>query len=287
MDQDQIYRGVRDAFAPPNKQPYRDAVARIAKEPPPPPAPRPPLLEDDASSWAAPPDDSDLASRRATTGSLVIVDTGVMAVNQLTVEGKHWIEQSDRVLFLGADPVTERWIQSLNENLESLSRLETSDEIVERSLDHVRAGLAVCIAIHGRSTMSEEVSREAIGQGRAEGFPAVVVSGVSALDCLSTDLGLDLAQSGCQIFAAEAFLERRQPDPSVALVLHLSDDSPFGELLELLRRAYGAERKAVLYEPARYAVLEPVIQHCAIGAIDEADLARISIFYVPPKDADG
>ena len=287
MEEDQIYRGVRDAFAPPSWQPYRDAAVRLAKEPPPAPAPTAPLLEDDALNWAAGPDDGDVARARATTGSLVIVDTSVMAVNQVTVEGKQWIEQSDRVLFLGTDPVTERWIQSLNQNLESLSRLETSDEIVERTLDHVRAGMAVCIAFHGRSAMSAEVSRQAIGQGRAEGFPAVVVPGVSELDCLSADLGVDLARTGCQIFAAEAFLERRRPDPSVALVLYLSEDNPIGELLEVLRAAYGAEQKAVLYEPARYAVLESVIQHCTIGEIDEADLARASIFYIPPKAADG
>ena len=151
MEESQIYRGViQDAFAPPSKQPYRDAPAQKAKEPSLAPPPTAPLLEDDALSWAAGPDDGDLAAEFATTGSLVIVDTGVMAVNQVTVEGKQWIEQSDRVLsFLGTDPVNERWIRSLNQNLESLSQLETSDEIVERTLDHVRAGLAVCIAVYG------------------------------------------------------------------------------------------------------------------------------------------
>ena len=287
MEEQQTHRGVRDAFAPPSQQPYGDTAARIAKEPPPAPAPRSPLLEDDPFGEDAAPDDDGVASTRATTGSLVIVNTGVMAVNQVTVEAKHWIQHSDRVLFLGSDPVTERWIQTLNNSVESLNRLETSDEIVERTLDHMRAGLAVCLAFHERSALSTEVSRQAIEQSRADGFAAAVVPGVSALDCLFADLGLDLSSGGCRIYGAEAFVERGRPDLSSALVLYLSDDSPLSELLALLRPAYGEEQKAVLYEPARYAVLEPAVRRCTIRDIGEADLAQFSILYIPAKDTDG
>lgn len=263
--------GVRDAFAPPDRQPYRVSPAPIAKSLPP-----------------AAPDDGDVARAQTTLGSLAIVDTGVMAVNQMTVEGRHWIAQADRVLFLGSDPVIERFILSLNGNVESLNGLGTSDEIVERALDPVRAGLAVCVAVHGSSALNAEVSRAAIKQGRAGGFSATIVPGVSTLDCLFADLGLDLVQSGCQIFGAKAFLARRQrPERSVGLILSLDEEAAPGGLLEALRSAYGVDHKAVLYEPARYAVLEPVIRHCSIEDIGEADLAEVSIVYVPAKDAGG
>jgi precorrin-6B methylase 1 len=145
----------------------------------------------------------------------------------------------------------------------------------------------VCVAVHGRSALNVELSRAAIAQGRAEGFSATIVPGVSTLDCLFADLGLDLVRSGCQIFGAKAFLARRQrPKLSVGLILSLDEEAAPGELLEALRSAYGVEHKAVLYEPARYAVLEPVIRHCAIGDIGEADLAEVSIVYIPAKDAE-
>ena len=151
----------------------------------------------------------------------------------------------------------------------------------------MRGGLAVCLAFHGRSALSTEVSRQALEQSRVDGFAAAVVPGVSALDCLFADLGLGLLSSGCRIYGTEAFVERGRPDLSSALVLYLSDDSPLSELLALLRPAYGEEQKAVLYEPARYAVLEPVVRRCSIGDIGEADLAQVSILYIPAKDADG
>jgi hypothetical protein len=284
----QGYRGVRDAFAPPTEQRYGGAAARPARTPAPAPTPvlKSPLLEDDGDNWAAV--HADGIATTATAGSLVIVDTGIVAVNHVTVEGHRWIQQSDRVLFLGADPVTERWILTLNENLESLNGLETADEIVERTLDHVRSGLAVCLAYHERSELSSQVVREATALCRAENLPSTVVPGVSALDCLFSDLGVDPLRHGCQIFAGEDFLEhQRRPDPLAALILSLSEDTAWAELLQLLQAQYDADHEAIIYEPARYAVLEPVIRRGAIGSIGARDLAGFSILYIPAKEENG
>jgi len=271
-------RGVRDAFAPPGQQPSGRA-AKPKAPPAPAPVPKSPLIEDDADGWAVP---GAGTAKEGAAGSLVIVDTGVVAVNQVTVEGHRWIQQSDRVLFLGADPVTEHWLAKLNENVESLDGLETADEIVERMLDHVRAGLAVCLAYHGRSALVARVLREAIALGRAEKMLSAIVPGVSPLDCLFADLGLDPLCDGCQIFAAEHLTEHgRRIDPGTALIVSLSDDAAYADLLELLRGAYAADRQAIIYEPARYVVLEPVIRHSALGEIGEQELAGASYLYIP------
>ena len=117
---------------------------------------------------------------------------------------------------------------------------------------------------------------------RAEKMLSAIVPGVSPLDCLFADLGLDPLREGCQIFAAEHLTEHgRRIDPTIALIVSLSDDAAHAALLELLRRAYAAERQAVIYEPARYIVLEPVIRPGVIGEIGEQDLAGASYVYVP------
>jgi uncharacterized protein YabN with tetrapyrrole methylase and pyrophosphatase domain len=271
-------RGVRDAFAPPGERPPGPAATRSVKSKP--QVPKSPLIEDDADGWSVP---ANASAKSGAVGSLVIVDTGVIAVNQVTVEGHRWIQQSDRVLFLGADPVTEHWLAKLNENVESLDGLETAAEIVDRMLDHVRAGLAVCLAHHGHSALIAEVVREAIALGRADKTLSAVVPGVSPLDCLFTDLGLDPLRDGCQIFTAEHLTEqRRRVDPRTGLIVSLSDDASHANLLKLLRKEYAAGNRAIIYEPARYAVLEPAIRHIAIGDISDIDLAGASYLYIPP-----
>jgi uncharacterized protein YabN with tetrapyrrole methylase and pyrophosphatase domain len=275
-------RGVRDAFAPPGEHPHGHATTPVAKQPPTESVAKSPLLEDDADGWAA--ISGNETAKAAADGSLAIVDTGVVAVNQVTVEGHRWIQQSDRVLFLGADPVTEHWLSTLNENVESLDGLETKDEIIERMTDHVRAGMAVCLAHHGRPPLIAEVLREAIALGRAENWLSAIAPGVSVLDCLFSDLGLDPLRDGCQIFAAEHFLERRQRlNTSTALVVSLGDNAVFADVLALLRDEYGADHPAIVYEPARYAILEPVIRHNPIGRIDPRDLDGVSYLCIPPK----
>jgi hypothetical protein len=275
------HRGIRDPFLPPSQQPHGDARPRSAIKST---AAKAPATGAAADNRAAEPAGGADARSPTATGSLVVVDIGIMAVNQITVEGRNWIEQSERVLLLGTDPVTERWIHTLNKHVESLSNLQTADEIVERTLEHVRAGLSVCLAYRGFLALSLEVSRQATERSRAEGFSAAIVPGVSTLDCLSVDLGLDLLGTGCQCFTADGFVERsRQPDVMAALILSLAEDTALADLRDLLRRWYGAEHEIILYEPARYSVLDPTIERCEIGKLAEASLAGISTLVVPPK----
>jgi 16S rRNA C1402 (ribose-2'-O) methylase RsmI len=53
-------------------------------------------------------------------GSLFIVGTGIHLVGDLTLAAKARIEQADKVLYAVADPVTAKWLQSLNVTAEAL-----------------------------------------------------------------------------------------------------------------------------------------------------------------------
>ena len=75
------------------------------------------------------------------TGSLTVVGTGIQLVGHLTLAAKAWIEQADKVLFAVADPVTAKWLQTLNPTAEALPyntnnqrRRETYREMVDRIL---------------------------------------------------------------------------------------------------------------------------------------------------------
>ena len=87
---------------------------------------------------------------RGQPGSLIVVGTGIRTVGQLTVEAIAWMRRADKILYVIGDPIAEAAIAELNQdNAESLSvlygegkpRLQTYNEMVERILECVRAGM--------------------------------------------------------------------------------------------------------------------------------------------------
>jgi len=122
-----------------------------------------------------------------------------------------------------------------------------------------------------------------------------MLPGVSAVDCLFADLGLDPAASGCQIYEATDFvLYRRGVDTSAALVLlqvavlglWRADPGPNREglrvLQEYLRELYPAEHEAILYEASSYPVPDAEITRLRLDQLDASEPSELATLYVPP-----
>jgi hypothetical protein len=263
---------VKDPFARPRPAPRSDARGAASEAP---------VLTAEATASVS-------TGTKIRTGSLVVVSTGMMAVNHVTVEAQGWIKHADRVFCWGLDPVTERWISGLNGNVKPLKNV---GELAEHAHEFLRAGLTVC-AVHAGDSAPW---REEIRLRRAEGFRVAIVPCVSAEDCLFSDLGIDPLRDGVQIYAAADFLARhRTPDLSAGLVLRLAGcagDSASGacppQLAELLAERYGKEHEAILYEPARYAVCEPSIRRCPVGDLATVAAGAGASLFVPAKEPRG
>lgn len=239
----------------------------------------------------------------AENGSLTIIGTGIRFGLQTTQEARDRIEGADKVLYLLDDPVAAGWIERLNPSSESLARAyapgkpraETYQEIVEEILRWVRKGLDVCVALYGHPGVFAEPAHRAVETAREEGFPAQMLPGVSAEDCLFADLGVDPGD-GCQSYEATDFLIRPPIfDPGVSLVLWQvagvgarvgrTETARQGlEILtERLRRTYGAEHEVVLYEAPQYPIGGPIIHRVPLRDLTEAPLRPMATLYVPPR----
>lgn len=238
-------------------------------------------------------------------GSLTVVGTGIQLVGNLTLAAKAWIEQADKVLFAVADPVTAKWLRSLNATAESLPyntdnqrRRETYRQMVERILAEVRLGLNVCAVFYGHPGVFADPAHEAIRQARREGFRAQMLPGISAEDCLFADLGLDPGKNGCQSFEATDFLIRRRKfDPTSALILwqialvgNLGFYKEGGQLrglsvlAEVLETHYGSDHEVIVYEAAvYYPVCQPAIARIPLCKLPQTNVTPVSTLYVPPK----
>jgi uncharacterized protein YabN with tetrapyrrole methylase and pyrophosphatase domain len=238
-------------------------------------------------------------------GSLVVVGTGIRTVGHLTMEAVAWIKQADKVLYVVGDPIAESMLKELNpggaESLtvmyaEGKQRIETYNEMVERTLECIRAGMLTCMACYGHPGVFVYPSHESIRRARAEGYSARMLPGISSEDCLFADLGVDPGISGCQSYEATDFLlNGRVIDPSSSVVLWqigVVGDATFKAvgydlsamplLVERLLAIYPASHPMYLYEAAVFHGCDPIIR--AITAVELANgpLSAGNTLYIPP-----
>jgi uncharacterized protein YabN with tetrapyrrole methylase and pyrophosphatase domain len=244
-------------------------------------------------------------SRRRTTGSLTIVGVGLAGPAHVTRETLGAIRVAQKHFVLVADLLTLEWLLGLAPGAENLvdsygvgkSRDDTYEEIVERMLAPVRRGRRVCAIFYGHPGVFANSPHEAIRRARREGYAARMLPGVSALDCLFADLGLDPGEVGCQEHEATDFLlRRRRFDPCSGLVLWqigvvgvadfreeaLWSREGLSVLAERLLETYPADHEVVVYEATTLPVVPARILHLPLGALAGADVTAISTLYVPP-----
>jgi precorrin-6B methylase 1 len=236
-------------------------------------------------------------------GELTVVGTGIQ-LGHITAQARAWIEKAEKVLYCVGDAATERWIQKLNPNSESLyvlygddkRRIETYREMVARTLECVRADLKVCMVFYGHPGIFVYPSHEAIKQARAEGYRAVMLPAVSSLDCLFADLGIDPA-SGCQMIeATDLLIRERRIDTSFNLIIWQAgavgdlgfrfkgfDGRNVPVLQEVLASIYGDDHECTVYEASQYSVCDPLIRRIRVRDIASAGLTGISTIHLAPK----
>jgi hypothetical protein len=239
-------------------------------------------------------------------GTLTIVGTGIQVNMQTTPEARAAIEQAEQVLYLVANRSAGYWISQLNPTAQSLEHLYEPGKnrfiayqaIVDRILVYLHQDLRVCVVFYGHPGVFVYSSHEAIRRARDAGFPARMLPGISAEDCLFADLCVDAGISGHQSFEATDFLAyQRRFDPYSALILwqigaignltHQRRYEPRGLdlLLEVLQPHYGLDYEIVIYEAAAYPISEPRIERLSLADLVGAHVTPISTLYVPPRAA--
>jgi tetrapyrrole (corrin/porphyrin) methylase-like protein len=235
-------------------------------------------------------------------GSLIIVGAGIRPGLHTTREAMRRIEGADKVLYLLAEVAPVGWLVELNPSAEALDPIYRPDrpyadvyeEIVATILQHVRKPQDVCVVFYGHPSVFDRTSHDSVQRARAEGFPARILPGITAEDCLYVDLEIDPGATGMQSFDATDFLLRgRTPDTTVPLILWqvgiVGGSRTTGEvrrqgleiLAERLSELYGAGHELVVYEATPFPVGRPMIERCAVGGLADAGVTGLSTIYVP------
>ncbi len=235
-------------------------------------------------------------------GALTVVGLGYRAAAQVTPEVLSAIGQSDKLYHLVYDPLTTAWIRAVHPNSTSLadswkpgaSVAECCDAMVRQIMASVRAGTDVCVAFSGHPTICVYPTRESLRLAKREGFKTRIFPGLSAIDCLFADIGVDPGL-GCQIWETKTLLVRKPKlNPKTNIVLlqlqmigRTADDGAETnrEGLEMLRsflmRVYPRHHRAAIYEAATFPVAGPVIQWIPLGHLPRAVINALSTLLIP------
>jgi uncharacterized protein YabN with tetrapyrrole methylase and pyrophosphatase domain len=196
------------------------------------------------------------------------------------------------VFFLAGDVVTEHEIVGLCPGATSLAGCygesgpgrAAYERMTETILAPARKGERVCAAFYGHPGVFVAPSGEAIRRARREGIEARMLPGVSSLDCLFADLGVDPAAAGLQTYEASDFIRRRPAvERRAALVLwQVGVVASRDALVTALQDSYPVTHGVVVYEASPYPGVEPRADSITLGELGDAELSQVSTLYVPP-----
>lgn len=249
------------------------------------------------------------ASPPPASGELVIIGSGIETLG-FALGDEELIRNADAVFYCVADPATVMWLKSIRPDAYDLYvlyddgkvRYTTYMQMSEAMLHFVRRGKRVVAVYYGHPGVFVLSTHRSIMIARREGHRAVMRPGVSALDCLCADLGVDPCHPGLQTHeATDMLIRRRRPDTSLHVVLwqvgligemgfrrkgYINDR--FSTFIEYLQRFYGHDYLITHYIASRYPTIAPTIETYALQDLHEPRLQScvtgVSTFYLAPRD---
>lgn len=237
---------------------------------------------------------------------IFVVGLGVMSVRQVTREVEDAIRRSNTVLYVDAGFGVEDFLRTLCPRTRSLAghykeqgdRTQTYRAMAAEVLDSALADPPVCFATYGHPGMYVYPTR-LIARGAARlDLTVRVLPGISALDTIILDLGLDPGVRGLQMYEATDAIARARPlQPDVPCLLwqvgalesafysaRPGNAQRFARLQRYLLQTYPADHPVTMVLSSGYPLLDPVRETFVVGELAE-HLARggqAGTLYLPP-----
>jgi hypothetical protein len=201
---------------------------------------------------------------------IVLLGYGVDDTLQITVESQRLLASTGKAYTLGLPPNLARLLKSLRVETDDLSGHLTPGrpygeaylDVAEILLRRTAEERPVLFLTYGNPMFLNSLSRFLFLQARERGLRFQVKPGISQVDLIISDLGLDVGAFGLQLFDARRLVAKRpELNPRVPLLLlqlaglaaenvpaatERPPDAAFGPLREYLGQAYPADQLVTL-----------------------------------------
>lgn len=149
----------------------------------------------------------------AKTADLYLVGTGINGLKQITVEAMETLRKC-RIVFHTTEE--HKGLLKLNSNVVDLGADYWTNEdreivyrrLAKRIMDETKNGPGVASVIYGHPLFFDDVHMKLLKRSKRNGTHCVALPGISSLDTLSVDLGIDYGD-GLQVLEATDMVENK------------------------------------------------------------------------------
>ncbi|MFF2951507.1 SAM-dependent methyltransferase [Kitasatospora sp. NPDC057965] len=245
-------------------------------------------------------------SRRPT--DIYVVGLGIRNVSQITREAEQAMRMSKKIFTVAGGFGIDEYLTTLSPNVHSMldkykeggNRLHTyramAAEVVHAALDDS----PVCFATYGHPKIYVYPTDLIEKSAPLLGLAVRTLPGISALDTIITDLGLDPGPHGLQMYEATDLLARERPlQPDVPCLLwqvsavetamystKRGNSERYRRLQDYLLRTYAAEHQVTMMLSSTYALVEPLKETFSLGELADvlAHGLQVGTLYIPPTE---
>ena len=234
--------------------------------------------------------------------TLIVAGVGIKSISHLTEEVKKAVSDSDLVMFLLNEPLMKQYIRENSKSYYDLEdtyyshdiRFEAYDAISNKILSAIDEYHSVCVVAYGHPFFCADPFLKAAKIADKASNRVIFMPGISSLDCLISDLMIDPARGGLQIYEATHLLHKKKPvDISVNLIVlqagfvsvkghvHLGENDGYKDLCSYLQKLYPIDHKVTIYEASLYPSVAPKIEVASIASLHKSNVSPISSIFVP------
>jgi uncharacterized protein YabN with tetrapyrrole methylase and pyrophosphatase domain len=238
---------------------------------------------------------------------IYVVGLGIKGIEHVTRETEAAFRRSNEILAVATHPAVLSYLESMGPkvtNLQTISyredehRLGAYDTMAASVLAAALEHPPVTFALYGHPMIYVLPSRQVLHAAPYLGLKAEVQPGISSLDTIFCDLGIDPASDGLQMYeATDLLLRRRRLQPDVPCLLWqvgavesalystaASRPERFSRIKEYLLEFYPPEHELIAVYSSQHPLLDPTLTRFKLGEMEDHhyDLHQGLTVYIPP-----
>jgi uncharacterized protein YabN with tetrapyrrole methylase and pyrophosphatase domain len=240
---------------------------------------------------------------------LIIAGTGIKFLSHLTIEVKSAIETSSCVVFLLNEPAMKNWVVKNSKKYISMDniyfssklRLDSYSKIVDEVFLNLQENDDICFLMYGHPTFFSSVVAEITKSISFEKVLIQIMPGISAIDCLFSDLRIDPGKKGLQSYDATEFIlyDEIFSTTSHLVLWQIAIIGEFGIinnseinvncqkkameiLISKLIKHYPRDHRVSLYVASQYPSVEFELKSIELQKLNIINIPRLATLYVPP-----